>query len=261
MNTDLRPIADSVKYAALKSTVKHYDPDTVESDFESRWNKYSRRLSNEDRRSIESYTGYSYRPMNSILRGTLDNDPEWLYPRNELDRARIHVRHVRRSLRLARVYNTQAVMTYRGTNLKHYGESAIANPESLIGTVQTDPGFASTSISIDTARVWADKRSNPVVLDLLIPQYASAAYITGMSNYPGEHEFLLNYGSQYRIMGTYTDQWGILHLQAVLLVDLNQTQPVRNPINLLCEVFRVFTLIRALHTNFGLVCSMIVLSG
>ncbi|MFV2199170.1 ADP-ribosyltransferase, partial [Nocardiopsis sp. LOL_012] len=93
------------------------------------------------------------------------------------------------------------------------------DPTALEGTVQTDPGYLSTSLG---ARVTRPKAAqHPFYLHLTLPPGTTALWLGSNSAYPRERELLLPRGSRYQITKV-TRESHTVRLDAELLLPRGQ---------------------------------------
>jgi hypothetical protein len=98
------------------------------------------------------------------------------------------------------------IIVHRGTTWKEFmlgdGTSVVSMPppppSELIGSVQTQWGYASTSVGDQAA--FAGK---PVQLAIKVPKGAEASWVAPFSAVPGERELLLARGSQFYVHAAY----------------------------------------------------------
>ncbi|QDF14178.1 ADP-ribosyltransferase domain and MuF-like fusion protein [Microbacterium phage IAmGroot] len=142
-------------------------------------------------RAATSYSGSDYTPWNNALRHAASPDElagEWGEKTRKLDAIMDPI--------------PEDVIVHRGTSFMEFqvpgfdrtGSLPPPPIENLIGTVQTQHGYTSTSVG-DRAAF----SSNPVQLRIRVPQGHGAVWVQPVSRYPNERELLLQRSTSYFI--------------------------------------------------------------
>ncbi len=157
-------------------------------------------LSDNERECIVDYTGMANIAVNEYLRDNhiYEEDEEWVSDAiNNLDSA------------IERFELKENVTMYRGCSSKLL---KLNIDENLIGQEYRDLGFMSTAVDKEEAEIFADGRafdsdSDPVILKIDIPAgIGRGAYLSGLSDFSDEKEFLLKRDSTFEIYGiTYNE--------------------------------------------------------
>jgi hypothetical protein len=164
---------------------------------------------------LEALTDYKvtgYRWINGILRGTAEeqrrewNEGEGYEDVTKQDLQRMYdqwVPHIDRAFKTAPVV-PENITVYRGTIAQTYE----------VGDEFTDPGFASTSLTISRAQdfaAWQTERSEwpeedgpkqppGVVAEIRVPKGTRAIYLDAVTKGVDEFELLLDRGLKYRVV-------------------------------------------------------------
>ena len=138
--------------------------------------------------AIKTYSGSTYREINSSLRNQTDLDTDVRSIVNGLDRC------------LARSVIPHDMTIFRGIDDDHYIETAIQNG----GTSFVDRGFTSTSINPRTAVNFASKPSTPdaAILEIRVKKGQKGGFLNSdLSQVGEEQEILLPRNGRYVIVG------------------------------------------------------------
>lgn len=133
--------------------------------------------------AVAYYSGSGYDRINGALRGTEPSSPMVEKAVGEIDKV------------LARSKIPENTIVYRGIK-PPFSKKILA---AKVGSVISDPGFASTSLKKSISSNFATTEG--AVLKILLPA-GSPAYVMngrGASHYPKEHEILLPRGSRLRV--------------------------------------------------------------
>ena len=176
--------------------------------FDKSANAWWRSLSDEERDSIETYTGSSYDRINEYLRkGKLgshqDEEVEQLvkYAGSGLNQFKLDT-----NLKLYR--QSGASLFSELTHLPHLTAANVNEwvkaMKGYIGSVVTDKGFTSTSTRDN---IWGGR----VHMEIQAPKGTKGAYVRPFSQHMSEMEFLLNHGTKFKIVGCRVgkNQYGI----------------------------------------------------
>ncbi|WP_040689517.1 ADP-ribosyltransferase, partial [Nocardiopsis lucentensis] len=90
------------------------------------------------------------------------------------------------------------------------------DPQALVGTVQTEAGYLSTSLGDGAAIIGMPRW--PVHLHLTLPAGTRGLWLGGNSTAPEQRELLLPRNTSYRITGVTQDDDGKIHIEAEVLV-------------------------------------------
>lgn len=133
----------------------------------------------EQRAGLRTYTGGSYRQINDSLRK--GNKP----------RAGSTAANAQAGMRPT----TQDLLVHRGTSASQFGMGG--NPDalfSLAGQTIKEKGFTSTSVGGNAAF------GGQVKMVIQVPKGTYGAYVDTISQFPGEREFLLAHGTEFKIL-------------------------------------------------------------
>lgn len=163
------------------------------------WEEFAASIPEEYMWGLTRYTGGSYRDMNQYLRGITsyvhENDKISIdRAKKALDQARL-----KQDTALRRGSDQLSLLGMVGKldEAKASGDMQVwlrHNKDSLIGTVAEDKGFMST-----TPKLGAGFSSNGVEYRIFAPKGTKGEYIAPISNYPEEHEILLQAGTRFII--------------------------------------------------------------
>lgn len=152
-----------------------------------------------ERDAIQRYTGSSFRPWNTALRGNASPEPPkgtWGKPTREADAGFREL--------------DEAIVVNRGTN---WDEFALGDgsrmayippppPEDLIGSVQVQHGYWSTSVGRSAAF------SGNVQMKILLPKGHKVSWAMPYSQFSSERELLVQRSSRFLIHDVYKDPQG-----------------------------------------------------
>ncbi|WP_081635648.1 ADP-ribosyltransferase [Nocardia sp. BMG111209] len=85
-----------------------------------------------------------------------------------------------------------------------YGITGEAGARAMVGKDIVEPGFLSTSMSVDPPR--NPSRGNPAILDLVVPAGTQALAVGELAEFPAERELLVIDARRLRILGVSFDQ-------------------------------------------------------
>ena len=141
-----RNIDEYIKYAMTRN----YSFFNCKEDFENIFSfidEYLESISEDNLLEIRSYTGYNFRNINNILRGTWNYDENGLLT-DEIKNNNLHAADVI-SKEIAKFPHPQAnFVTYRGSNIKgfhKYGITELSDLKNLKDKFLYEEGFTSTS--------------------------------------------------------------------------------------------------------------------
>lgn len=157
---------------------------------------------------LRTYTGYSFKNINAILRNTWNYEENGRLTEEEIKKYRTLSENISSILNKfpSLPYN---FMTYRGTTIdsfSKYGINLISDLESLKGKYIYEQGFTSTSVIEDTCYFDKDldtgKNYNVEIKYLITPEYDEGALLLNnyMSYSVGQNEYLINKGSLSKVI-------------------------------------------------------------
>lgn len=154
----------------------------------------------EEEYALRLYSGQAYHSINDYLRGTEEADPETLATISTIDRA------------FSDAHISDSIVTYRGVN----GDAAayIRHMMLQVGDAFTDPGYASTSISPERARLFAAWPADGMILRIHVGENMRGIDMSPFSDFPEEGEFLLPRGTRFRVLAL-EDENGFLEVEAL----------------------------------------------
>ena len=202
------PYEDAIQNAREYSYAEH-KADNYSDEF---WDG----LTDEERDGVYAYTGSDYTTMNGLLRGTVewddvDNPARWRYEINDCADALSH-RGIANDTILYRGMGSE--MSLRRAlgleNLSMREFEQVTNSGNLKGLSFVEKGFASTGI--DAGSGW----NKEVVMEIVAPKGTQGFFISHVSRYKSENEFLLQRGSIFRIYDTERLTDGTLKLKVVV---------------------------------------------
>ena len=195
----------------LAAFTKVADEDTMKW-----WNK----LSEDEGEAIAEYTGNSYDLVNNYLRGraakmefekarpqfATPDDPKLVKMAQDVKSA------------LSKASLPEPAVVFRGTVnpdiVKRFKEGTLVN-----GSVKTDQ-FYSTSVNpkvgddfLKAEEEGGAAKPDRILWNIKVPKGAKASYVDPISDHQGEHEVLMNEGSELQITGAVMKD-GVLHLEA-----------------------------------------------
>lgn len=146
--------------------------------------------------AVKKYSGSSYTPWNNALRKNASGDTlpagEWAEWTRKADKAMVPM--------------PQDVIVRRGTSWDEFfiggkrGMLPPPPPNELIGSVQTQHGYTSTSVGATSAF-----SPRPVALRIRVPQGHPAAWVDPYSSHKGERELLISRSTNYYIHDVYQE--------------------------------------------------------
>lgn len=130
--------------------------------------------------AIQKYTGSYYSEMNSALR----HKPSYT------GSAMKDAYHLQTAMRPV----PEDFIVHRGTIIKQFGVSSVAQLQNLVGQTVVDRGFMSTSVG------GAAAFSGDIALTIQVPKGTPGAYVKSKSSHPSENEFILAAGTKFQII-------------------------------------------------------------
>nr|WP_277679590.1 ADP-ribosyltransferase [Bacillus thuringiensis] len=167
------------------------------------YRKWSKTITEQEKREIGYYAGVGYREINTYLRthkGEMSgNNPEIEKKVVHLDRAFQHAR-LKDSIVVYRRVTETAFGLSRNTLLNDKGQINFDILQTFRmnyeGKTNKDAAYMSTSIVKDPVSEFSEL---PILLRIVLPKGAQAAYIAPLSPTPEELELLLPRGTVYKI--------------------------------------------------------------
>jgi len=160
--------------------------------------------------AAKHYSGSSYREWNDALRKNADLDSYpagWQQYTKDLDAAMMPM--------------PEDVIVHRGTSFHEFFLDGMSSrtgywppppPTDLIGSVQTNHGYLSTSVGSRSAF------SGTVKIEIMVPQGHKAAWVSPYSKYVDERELLLSRSSNLYIHDVY-ERGGIWNVRAEVVLE------------------------------------------
>jgi hypothetical protein len=187
-----------------------FDPTTVDEGLVWAKKHFPEPTGNE-RAAITDYTSSSYRSWNNDLRTNASGQKppagHWKQKTTDADAG------------MKKLPFPEDAIVRRGTNFDEFlfptGERVFSapppDPSSLIGSVQVQHGYMSTSIAPDPAF------SGNVRLVLRVPASHHGSYVDPFSVNQGENEILLERSTQFYIHDAYQSSWGQWVIEAEVI--------------------------------------------
>ena len=197
---------ESIMHANNVKEFKVGDPEEPIHDLVDKTKEWNKSLTGQQKNSISNYSSHFHENINFVLRGGKD-DGDWTDHVNSIADA------------ISKYELKEDVKVFRAVNYKTvFGDIP---PETLIGRVEKDKGFMSSSFDInkmgDITKNFPHVQKSPVILEIDVPKgIGRGAYIFDHSTTPEEQEFLIQRGSKYKIYGMDKTKNGILILKAEL---------------------------------------------
>ena len=177
---------------------------------EDNWNKLSR----DEQYAVETYTGNTYRRMNTALRGT-DRHGNEVIPSDDIQKYNTNCENALNTMHLK-----EDTILYRGMGSRKTLANSLGITErelkeafddgSIVGMSFVEKGFSSTGITGGSG--W-DK---PVTMTVYAPKGTAGMFVDPISRCQGENELLLQHHTWFEITGAEIreDDWGdmVLHL-------------------------------------------------
>ncbi len=199
---------ESIMHANNVKEFKVDDPDEPIHDLIDKTTEWNKNLSQAQKHSISTYTGDTYEEINRGLRTGVDK-----YGNKE------QADNIAEAI--SKYELTEDVKVFRSMPYKDvFGDKS---PEQLVGEVEKDSAFASTSFSREgvgnIAKNFPPPFAQKAILEIDVPKgIGRGAYIFDHSATPEEQEFLLQKGSRYKIYEQSKNSDGNIVFKAKLLV-------------------------------------------
>ena len=233
ISVDYAPKADAKTGSDAESETRRID-DAVAAAKEHSYDYYKEKycdkiydsLTDQEKESIEVYTGGSYSWINKSLRG---QNTKWFGTSDPEEREK-QAEGIRNNiLDLTNILDKSVldddIILHRGMSHAKTlaNELGVSNAElenlienkSIIGLSFAEKGFCSTSIG-----GLLEDFEKEVNLEIIVPKGARGMFIDPVSATPGENEFLLQQGSRFEVIdcGTMTDSYGDLVYKLKVIV-------------------------------------------
>lgn len=162
-------------------------------------------LSYDDNDLLLNYSGYNYKHINAVLRGT------WNYEENgdvsKADDYRMLAEHLGQIIIEHPTILSDNIMTYRGVDIncfKQYGIENLEDLKELEGKYMLDKGFISTSIDEDKCFFKKENdigKNYNIKIEYMIPhEFRDGIFLENNSSYsPSQQEFLINASNLSRV--------------------------------------------------------------
>lgn len=186
----------NIDYFYLESLTREYKKLTTDTDVSALL--VNGDISYEDANFLLNYSGFNYKHINAILRGT------WNYEENgdinQADSYRALASRLKEIIHNHATTLNDNITTYRGVDIsyfKQYGIEALDDLKSLEGKYMLDRGFVSTSIKEDRSFFRMNNElglNYNVKIEYMIPHEFKDGILlgNGTSYSPKQEEFLIN---------------------------------------------------------------------
>jgi hypothetical protein len=161
------------------------------------WPGYQSSVGDTAYQALEEYTGGSYAPINSLLRGSFDDTFGLSRAQTQelirgIDKAMVPLPDTLTVQRAVYDDAFKEVLAQAGIDTPLMGERIRALEKILPGQVLEDPGYLSTSMTVDKPVF-----SNPIQIQLIVPKGTPSAPARMVSAFDYEKELLLHRGTRY----------------------------------------------------------------
>lgn len=186
----------NMEYFYLESLTRQYQKIDNTSEIESLLTPEE--LSQEESDALLNYSGFNYKHINALLRGT------WNYEENgDISKAESHqisATYLKELISKRPTILNDNIIVYRGVDIsyfKEYGIESIQDLKSLENNYMLDRGFVSTSIQEDTCFYKKDNclgLNYNIKIEYMVPQEFKDGILLGKSTSysPNQQEFLIN---------------------------------------------------------------------
>lgn len=137
---------------------------------------------------VKYYKGSGYGPMNRWLRGLEEPSP------SSKKKLRERIEGVEKALSRPEAKVDRDMMTYRGLQFDKWYNAG----EDLVGKTIKDEGILSTSPSREFAYDWGSSKSEPILMEIELPEGTRAGYLEKIWN-RYEYEILLDRGAHFKV--------------------------------------------------------------
>lgn len=215
-DTILRFINDENKYEMEKfitevsnqKFLEFKNEENLKNIFHNNISSFLDNINQEELLDLRTYTGYSFKNINAILRNTWTYEENGRLTEEEIKKYRILSENISSILNKfpPLPYN---FTTYRGTTIdsfSKYGIHTVSELENLKGKYMYEQGFTSTSLIEDTCyfnkNLDTGKNYNIEIKYLITPDYDEGALLLNndMSYSTGQNEYLINKGSLSKVI-------------------------------------------------------------
>lgn len=186
----------------------------INNSFSDKIEQFLSTLNEDELLDLRNYTGYNFKFINAILRGT------WNYEEHGLLNEENKYKYMSLADRIKKILykfpkSENNFVTYRGTtinNFKDYGISDIKDLKYLIGNYMFEQGFLSTSILEDSSyfkKPPDDGNNYNIEVRYIIPKEYNegALLINNCLTYSiSQNEFLIGKGSLSKVLNVEIDQ-------------------------------------------------------
>ncbi len=188
----------NMEYFYLESLTRDYVSNSSDS-------LMTESLSYDDNDLLLNYSGYNYKHINAVLRGT------WNYEENgdisKSDDYRMLAKRLEQIIIEHPTILSDNIMVYRGVDLnyfKQYGIDSLEDLKELEGKYMLDKGFVSTSIDEDKCFFKKENeigKNYNIKIEYMIPhEFRDGMFLENHSSYaPGQQEFLINTSNLSRV--------------------------------------------------------------
>jgi len=173
---------------------------------------HNRDISYDDNNFLLNYSGYNYKHINAVLRGT------WNYEENgNIENMPVYRENARRLSEL--IMNNPSeldddIIAYRGVDIgyfKQYGIETLEDLQMLDGQMLHDRGFVSTSLLEEKCFFGMDNElglNYNIKMEYMIPcEFRDGIFLgENMSYSPNQQEFVINSGNISKVCGVSIDK-------------------------------------------------------
>lgn len=209
-----RPVLETfINEATKKDYVFFTDRSMIQEAISALDDEFISCLNEEELMFLRSYTGYHYKDINAILRGT------WNYEENGILNEEVQKKYLELSQQIQRILwkypsPTFPFVTYRGVNINAFTKYGITSIQDLICMKDHylyEEGFTSTSLLADTS-YFGKSLETGIDYNVQIQYYVcenetDGAFLIGdMTSYSNhQNEFLIEAGSLSKIVDVTID--------------------------------------------------------
>lgn len=222
----LNDIDNYIKEVCSRNFIVISSEEQVRELFDENISNFVSSLSMDELMDLRSYTGYNYKFINAILRGS------WKYERHGLLTNEQRIKYSKLAYSVSSVLDKFQIpnidfITFRGTTLNFfssYGINELKQLEILKGRFIYDAGFTSTSILEESSyfnKTLDDGRWCNVGIRYLIPSDSNDGALLindDLSYSTNQNEFLLNSGALTKVMDVSIDEANNTAILTVVLI-------------------------------------------
>lgn len=162
-------------------------------------------VSYEEQACLLNYSGFNYRHINAVLRGTWNYDENGSI--NYINNYRVDGEKLKKIIMEHPTVLTDDLMLYRGVPLNYfsqYGIESIEDLKYLEGKYMLDLGFVSTSVQDDKCFFNRENElglNYNVKIEYMVPkEFRDGMFLDGTSSYaPSQQEFVINAANLARV--------------------------------------------------------------